>query len=277
MLGHVRAIANVASGVSPVVSSVIIFTLVGLIAALPGCGGLPKEAVQRIEKANEQYASRKYPEAVRQLNMVIARHPKTKGVAKAYYIRGLCHYQQRQDDRARSDFLDALGTSPDDDLSARCNAQIGHVAYQNDNFATAAEYYAKALKSYADSAFADDVCYRYGDCLQKLGNWRRSREVLPKVWTLFPDSELAGYARLKFAWPHDYFVIQCGAFTRSDLAQEMVKDLRGRGLDAAAQPDTRRTDQIRHVVYVGRYVQFAEAQTDLPRVQRIAPNAYIVP
>ena len=89
-------------------------------------------------------------------------------------------------------------------------------------------------------------------------------------------SELAAYARLKWSWAHEYYSFQCGAFDRSESAHRFANDLRRKGLQAVVEVDLR-GNHARHMVHVGRYANFLEAEANLPRVRQIVPDAYVVP
>ncbi len=243
---------------------------------LAGCATLPADAVQRIEKARSHYQSNRYDEAQRLLNAVIDEYPETKGVGAAYYFRGMCHYRQGRLGPASSDLVKALSTASGSKLVAQANAQLGHIWYQRKEYGKASTYYARAIKAEPEMPFMDQVYYRCGDSLQKAGQWDAARKILPKVWKLFQGSDLAAYAKRKFSWPHDYFSIQCGAFDRSDLAHGFANELRRKGFVATTEVNVR-GDRAKHVVYVGRYSRFSDAEAALARVRLGVADAYVVP
>ncbi len=241
-----------------------------------GCATLPADAVHRIQKASEHYSAQKYTDAERLLNVVISNHPRTEGVGDAYYLRAMCRYQQKQDEQAKDDLQLALQTTQRTEVLCKSHAQLGHLEYQREHYDAAARHYGSALPHYPDGPSKGEVYYRYADSLQKIGQWSQARETLPKVWHLFPSSPLAGYARLKFRWPHEYLAIQCGVFDRSELALMLRDRLLDRALPATIEVDSQ-SRRARHVVYVGQYRNYRSALADLPRVQQVAPDAYIVP
>ena len=241
-----------------------------------GCTTLPADAVQRIERARKHYQANQYTDAERLVNLVIDGYPETKGVGAAYYLRGMCNYRKKRDPQARSDFHKALQTSSDPEVMARAHAQLGHIAFQADDYRRAIAHYVEVVKTGGEVSFMDQVYYRYGDSLQKAGQWQAARKIFPKVWTLFPDSEFAPFARRKFAWVRNSFAIQCAAFNRSDLAHDFANDLRRKGLDASTDVNLR-GERAKHVVHVGRYSSFRDARDDLARVRQVAADAFIVP
>ena len=241
-----------------------------------GCASLPADAIRRLEQAQVHYDGNRFVDSKRALGLVISNYPETKGIDAAYYLRGMCYYREHRQDSARADFELALRHSNSADITARASAQMGHIAYQRKAFAAASRSYAQAIDSAGDAAFMDQVYYRYGDSLQKAGRWEAGRKVLPKVWTLYPNSTLVGYAKMKFGWPHQYHSIQCGAFNRSDLAQGLANNLRRQGFDASSEVNLR-GQRVKHVVHVGRYRVFKDAESDLPRVRQHAADAFIVP
>ncbi len=241
-----------------------------------GCATLPADAVQRIEQARTHYQAEHWTDAERLVNQVIDGYPETKGVGAAYYLRGMCNYRKKRDPQARSDFHRALQTSSDPELLARANAQLGHIAFQADDYRQAIGHYIEAVKTGGEVSFMDQVYYRYGDSLQKAGQWQAARKIFPKVWKLFPGSEFVSFARRKFSWRHDFFSIQCAAFNRSDLAHDFANDLRRKGFDASTDVNLRGA-RAKHLVHVGRYLSFRDARDDLARVRQVAADAFIVP
>lgn len=243
---------------------------------LKGCANLPAGEVQRIQRANKLYAASNYVDAKRLLNVVIDAYPRTKGVGEAYYIRGMCELQGDRLDHARSDFQTALTMSSRSDLIAMANAQLGHLAYRNNRFTTASTHYAAAVKDFPKRPPLDEVYYRWGDSLQKTGHWKESRGALAKVMHLFPKSKLEIYARRKFAWRHEYFSIQCGAFEKSTSAQSLANTLRRQRFSAAVEVSVSGPRAL-HKVYVGSYPKYADAQIELARVRQVIPDAIIAP
>lgn len=241
-----------------------------------GCSGLPADAVKKIQEANRLYETGRFSEAQRLLDQVTTSNPQTRGVAEAYYIRGLCRLKQSQTEPARSDFQRALGTSDRADLTGRINAQLGHLCYLGEDYAQAVQYYERAVKELPNQPPTDEVYYRYGDSLQRIGQWQKARTILPKVWQLFPHSRLEPYARRKFSWPHDHFSIQCGAFRSATRAQELARQLRSQQVNAAVDVNAS-GDTPMHTVYVGAYPNYADAARELSRVRGYAAEAIIVP
>ncbi|MCP4590616.1 MAG: SPOR domain-containing protein [bacterium] len=92
----------------------------------------------------------------------------------------------------------------------------------------------------------------------------------------FPGSEHALLARSKADWPHDYFVIQCGAFKKIAGAHQHVKTLAQQRITALAVPEGVGSSRL-YVVRVGRYPDYAAARQHLPVVRRVQPDAFIAP
>jgi len=247
-----------------------------MLAGGSGCATLPSEAIQRVRKANSFYQTGQVNDAKRLLNLVIRNYPKTRGIGEAYYIRGLCHLREEADRFAQADFQKALKSSKRPELLSRVSAQLGHMNYVQENYALAARYYATALADFPNKPPKDEVYYRYGDCLQKIGKWRKARQALSKVWHLFPGSPLVTYAKRKFKWRHHYFTIQCGAFARKPSAAELATSLRQQRFQAATEVDLS-NERAPYVVYVGSFPEYSEAQKYLHEVQRAIPDAFIMP
>jgi tetratricopeptide (TPR) repeat protein len=242
--------------------------------AQAGCGQLPADALSQLEQADRAYRQRRYDDALRSVDPVIAAHSQTSGIEEAYYLRGMCYARLDRLSTARHDLERAI-ESPRPDIVSRAHAQMGHIAYIKEDYRSACHHYSAALPGFADEPPKDEIYYRYAECLWRSGDCAAARRVLPKIWRLFPDSRLAPFARRKFTWPHDYSTIQCGAFQRSELAHDLARHLRSQGFDSRVGVELR--DDALHRVYVGQYATFMSARSALQHVLAIVPDAVIVP
>ncbi len=245
-------------------------------AVLAGCTALPQPAVESVRDAGRMYAAGQYDQAAVVLDRVITEQRNAQGIGEAYYVRGLCHSRQHRYRAAEADLRWAAEHGGRAEIIGRSWAQLGHLAYDQGHYDTAAKYYASALPELPGHPPTDEVYFQHGDSLQKLGRWRDAREVLPKVWHLFPNSHLTQAARRKFAWPHDFLSIQCGAFTDRARARDLERQLRERRLDSRVEVDLRARPPLTKV-FVGRFPTFQAARGALPVVRAGVDDAIIVP
>ena len=153
---------------------------------------------------------------------------------------------------------------------------LGHLAFEDGNHAVAVSYYADALPHLPNQPPTDEALYRYGGCLQHLGRWDEAKAPFSRLLHAFQDSAHVAAARRRFAWPHPWFAIQCGAFGRVDNANQLAADLSRKGLSAKAT-FAELDGQGLWRVLSGQYPTYAAALADLPRARAIQPGALIVP
>ena len=243
---------------------------------LPGCTQLPPEAKQQLETARDQYQSAHYSDAVATAGKFLALHASHPVAAEAYYIRGQSYLKLGQTKQARADLQQALDSSKRPDLTARLHATLGSLDYADDNLMAAADHYRQAVPALPNVPPKDLVLFRLGLCLQRQGEWPEARKHFAQLISDYPASRVAESAKPRFNWPHDFFTIQVGAFSKPELAQRQLTVLRQAGLPAQQRLDTRSGRPL-YVVQVGQYQTYADAQTNLPKVQTAAGEAIIVP
>ncbi|MFH0980213.1 MAG: SPOR domain-containing protein [Planctomycetota bacterium] len=247
-----------------------------LSGGLGGCAALPAPALRQIEEADQAYRAQRYRAAEELLSPVIEAHPENPDIAEALYVRALCRLRTQRAAEARADLDAALTRARRDELIDRIHTQLGNLEFDQERYNRAAAYYAEAYDGLPDRPPKDRVGYQYGIALQRTGRTTEARLVLAEVATDFPQSEFAVKARRKTEWSNDYFAIQCGVFESIARAHAQAKTLKDQGIDAIAIPDTSVSTK-RYMVRVGRYRTYAAARQALSAVQRVQPDAFIVP
>jgi len=248
-----------------------------LLVGLAGCVQLPPEGRRRLIEADRQYEQGHYRTARDALSGLIQAYPDRAEIAEAYYVRGLCHLKLNRRTAAREDFEQALRRSNRQDLTARVHACLGSLAYEQGDFAQAIDHYQQAIPDLPDKPPLDEVLYRLGVSLQRVGRWDDARAAFSKLFWKFPGSRIEPDARRRFRWPYEYFVIQCGAFERLRGAEDLMRQLSQKGLRHTQWRLETRRSKVIYVVQVGRYKDYAAAKADLPTVRRIVSDAFIAP
>lgn len=245
--------------------------LAGLVY-LSGCATLPSPAVERIKQADRAYHARRYAVAEQLLTPIIETHSDKPDIGEALYLRALCRLETDRPTEARTDLKQALHVTRRNELVDRLHAQLGNLAFDKGRYKSAAVYYKPSYDDLPDYPPKDRIGYQYGLALQRVGRFAEARTVLTDVYAKFPSSGFAPKARLKAAWLHDYFTIQCGAYRQIAGAHQQAKSLKDQGVDALAVPSSNL-----YLVRVGRYRTYSAAQLVLPLVKRVQPDAFIVP
>ncbi len=258
------------------VRATVLSVVLVLGCEIAGCIGLPPDAREQLLDATREYDQGHHRSAERKLSTLILAHGDKSEIAEAYYVRGLCNLRLRCRDAARNDFSRALEGSTRGDLKARAHACLGSLACDDEDYLGAIGHYEVAVEGLPNEPPLDEIFYRLGVALQRVGRWRDAREVLPKVWWSFPGSSVEAAARRRFNWPFEYFVIQCGAFERVGGAENLIRRLSQHGLKARRRCDFRQ-DNVVYVVQVGQYRDYASARGDLQRVRDVTADAFIMP
>jgi tetratricopeptide (TPR) repeat protein len=250
--------------------------LLGSALATAGCERLPVSTVKQIREGHQAYQQQNYAGAGHRLSAAIASYPSHPDIAEAYYVRGLTRLKGGQTEQARQDFLAGLRLAERPELRALLQAQLGNLAYESGLYEAAVARYRQALHGLPERAPTDRVLLRYGISLQRCGQFREAKLVFADLLTCFPHGAVAADARRRAGWVGDYYAIQCGVYAQQPNAQATARQLRAKGVKASAWRETR-NGSIRYVVRAGRYAHRADAERDLAEIQRIIPDAFVVP
>lgn len=248
--------------------------------AVAGCGELPPAGRNMLRSGSQAYREGRYDDARTVLTQFLSQYGATDPAAEAYYVRGLCRLRQRDREGARKDMHLAVGHTGNEDLLARARAVLGSMAYEDGDWAAAVEHYAPAVTRLPPAPPLDQILYRHGVSLQRLGRWAQARDQFSRLLQAFPNSSTVPHARRAFSWRQDWFSIQCGAYQqRGSAATEagrLTAALKAGDLKAEHRLDWRGGQAV-YVVRVGRFPTYAEAVRRLPHVRRQVPDAFIVP
>ncbi len=248
----------------------------GLLGALGGCTALPPGAVRQIENANLAYRARDYDRAEGLLTPVIRSHPQSPDTAEALYLRALCHIHRHQRDTARADLKRAIPLSQRPEVTALAYAQLGNLAFDEENYPQAAGCYRHAARGLPRQRPTDQILYQYGLSLQRSGRFADARFAFGDVIMDHRGSPYAASAQRKLAWPYEHFSIQCGAFSRLESARELAGELKSRGFAPRVLRDPRAESTL-YMVYAGEYSTYAAALTDREAIRNVVHDVFIVP
>lgn len=249
---------------------------VAMLFAHVGCEQPPGDAVKQVADAERDFRSQNYPSAEAKLTQFIQRYPKSPEAAEAYYLRSLCNARRSSKVAAEADARSCLRLSKDKLLTANAHATIATLCFEANRNREAIDHFAAALAVLPDKAPSDLLRFRYATCLQREGRWAEAKAEFNAVCNRYPGSDLGPLALRMTQWQHDAFSIQCGAFREKSAAVSLEKKIRQAGLKAWVEQRSR-SGEVLHTVYAGNYPSYAQARDALPRVQRSAPGAHIVP
>jgi len=249
--------------------------LVGVSGGTTGCQTPGTRTASEIELTRRAVRSGQYSAGEKLADAMIRETPTDPSTAELLYLRGQCRLRLGRREAARPDFDRALALASEPELRMWLQVQVGNMEFDDGCYAQAGVHYARALPELPPEPPADRVLYQYGVALQRSQRFAEARRQFARLLTEFPDSSLADAAGRKWAWTDSYFCIQCGAFSRLDLARKSAERLRSCGIDTFLVRERR--GQQRYLVLAGRIRSHDEATSTLAQVRRFQPDAFIVP
>ena len=232
--------------------------------------------MKRLNEAEQAYRANQFDRTEELCNSVIKEHPDKPDVAEAFYLRGLARLRGNQAEGAMRDFETAINKTKRRELRGLAHAQLANINFEKDRYQQAIVHYGWARDDLPNEPPKDRVLLQYGIALQRLGRFRDAQPILGEVFKRFPQSSHAADARRRHAWPHEFFTIQCGAFSDIARAHQHAARLQSQSVSAVAVPEGEGTSRLYHV-RVGRYPNYLQAQGALPNARRAQPDAYILP
>ncbi len=249
---------------------------VAALFSVSGCAAYPDSAWEQLKTARSDYQNQYYGAATRKLDAIVDQYPDHPDSAEAYYVRALCYVHLSQKVYAEADARQCIKLARHDDLKADAHATLATLLYEANRSSEALDHFARALRSSRKRAEEDVLRYRYGLCLLRAGRWTKARQAFAVVYQRFPNQPTAEHAKRLHDWPHDAYSIQCGAFRDQASATKLNGRLKRAGLRSRIESH-KRTGEMLHTVYVGKYPRYGQARDALPAVQRRVSDAYIMP
>lgn len=262
----------------PAVIAAVAFLVVASLAG--GCAGSPDEQAQ-LEKGYQDLDRRQYDAAIASADAFLASNTSGgAGSAEALYLRGRALEQKvagnPQESRqnlasARSAYVDALKHNPSPQLEARIRASLANVAYFQDDYNTALEQWTSAYDKLEQPETRAWVLYRIALSQQRLGRFPEADKTFAAVQKRYPNTIPAQRARER-AGAAGFFV-QLGTFRSAAGADRATGTVRSQGMAPVRLTDT----QGRHLLRVGPFRSYAQAQAVKSRFAGTYPDAMIIP
>lgn len=244
--------------------------------SLSGCRSLPRSAIQQIRQAREAYEAGRYARVDQLVSPVIAAHGSHPQTAEALYLRALGRLKAGNQAAAEGDLRRALVISRDRETTAWIEAQLGLLRYDDNEYERAVAHYRNALRHLSADAQADELRFRYGVSQLRAGRFADGRATLKRLAHANPTGPFGESSRRKAGWPHDYFVVQSGAFSQSSAAEAEAQRWKTRGKPARVTA-THNGGHTLYLVHVGRYRSFADGLFALGEIRAESPDAFVVP
>lgn len=247
-----------------------------LAAALSaGCdSGLSLEAQKLLTSGQSSYQSGDDAAAIRAMDQFLAENGRSKRADEAYYYRALARQRAKDLPGATADFNQVMQKTSSSQLKAMAYKGMGDIAYEREDMPLAESMYRNALAGLDESKRpADEVRYRLGRALQRLGRWQDADLQFSRMIKLFEGSELAlraGRLYSATAW-----TIQMGAFrdkrSADSLAQKYKSENRVHCVVQMIQADV----GTMFAVQTGRFPAYDLADAELAKVRTVSPQAEV--
>jgi tetratricopeptide (TPR) repeat protein len=254
----------------------VLFALVLVAIALPGCTSLRPHEVQWFEAGQEAYDKQQYRLAIQKLTPMIDQAAPCPEVATALLLRGYSHVKLGRADAAIADLRLAALQNYDPESTWLAYFALGTIHYEDGRWAAAGDAYLSASDRMPKRPPHDTALYRAGVAYARAGQWSRSRQHLHELVTRYRGSQLAVQAERTLAADMDHFAVQCGAFGLRENADLLANQLRTRGFGVYVRQETRDGKPL-FVVLAGPFTDYSAAEAAVGRIRTTVPDATIVP
>lgn len=239
-----------------------------------GCGGpVPASSAALLTNGQAAYEHGDDKAAVALTDRFLQAFPGAQEAGEAYYIRGLARCRQGDPAGGEQDFRQAILLTRRPELAGRARLAIGLLAEGRGDQAGAAAAYLTALDGLSlVERPSDQVLFRLGVLLQRQGQWEQADGRFDRLLYLFPQSPYATQASQRIR--ARLWTIQAGVSADRRAAIAQARELSSAGL--AARVAMICPEPLLYAVQVDRYDTCAQAEANLPAVQKVRPNAIVV-
>lgn len=157
------------------------------------------------------YKDQKYDDAILSLDRFIKFHPGNKDIAYAYYMKGLCYYEQiegvdkdqNNTEKALAAFRQVIVRFPDTDYAqdaqlkldliydhlAGQEMEIGRYYLGQQNYLSALNRFSEVVNHYQTTSQIEEALYRQVEIYKLLGLEKESRDALKVLGHNYPQSK----------------------------------------------------------------------------------------
>ncbi len=157
------------------------------------------------------YKDQKYDDAILSLDRFIKYHPGNKDIAYAYYMKGLCYYEQivgiEKDQKITRDALEAFNQViirfPDSDYAkdarlkidliydhlAGQEMEVGRFYLRQKNYLSALNRFSEVVNHYQTTGHIEEALYRQAEIYKILGLTKEYQDAVKVLGHNYPDSK----------------------------------------------------------------------------------------
>lgn len=251
------------------------------LAWLCGCAERITPAQRALlDEARSAYERQQYAVAVQRLDTFLSQVKGQPETVQAFYLRGMSHARSGMRAQAYADLRSAVALGVDADAVWRSYVVLGTLAFEDSDWEQAAQYLRAAADRMPDRPPKDTVLARLGMCFERTGRWLEARNPYRQIVERFGSGPHGDWARRRLQLNADHFAVQCGVFSQAANAETLRLNLERKGLPAFVRVEPRERASM-HVVLVGRYARYEEAQRQLETVRAragdLVPNPVLWP
>lgn len=247
-----------------------------LLVGLTGCSTLTDGQRMCLADGERALREKQYSRAIERMSTFLEQVRNPPEVARAYYVRGMARALSGQRAWAYADLQRAVTETRDPQVTWQPQAMLGVLCFEDDNWDAAARAFKAAVDKMPASPPQDALLFRLGLCAERMGRWSAATSQYRLILQRFPRGVYAAAAARRTQLGADHFAVQCGVFSRSENANQLVARLRAEGLQVYSRPEPRQ-DGSSYVVLEGRYASYQDANQALGRVRGYVPDAVLWP
>ena len=244
---------------------------IAVVILLGGCG--PTEGDRKVlTEAYARYGVRDFAGTEDLAGKYIEKEPTAENVDEAFYLRGLARYGRGDRVGATADLGKAIEHTKRADLKCKAYMTMGDIAFDQYRWEDAVTDYQGAMGT--GVKVEPRLEFRLGAALQAVGQWENARQHFAAVGVGGGDAALAERARERME--AKVFSLQFGAFKEGARAGELLRQVKGAGIQASVGSELHEK-QLVFVVRAGSYTTWRDAEAGRKRVAGKYPGAVVVP
>lgn len=165
----------------------------------------------KLMSAYAYYKDQKYDDAILSLERFIRYHPGNKDIAYAYYMRGLCYYEQivgiEKDQgitaQAKDAFNQVILRFPDSEYAkdarlkmdlitdhlAGQEMEVGRFYLKQQNYLSALNRFSEVVNNYQTTAHIEEALYRQAEIYKILGLDKEQQDAVKVLGHNYPESK----------------------------------------------------------------------------------------
>jgi tetratricopeptide (TPR) repeat protein len=248
-----------------------------ILAFLAACTG-NAQSRQDLDAAKQSLDSHDYAQAIRDADAVLSSSD-SDAYAEAWYIRGYVIEKRPKPDNAATQhdlamaadsYKHGITCNPRPSLAARLHAQLGNVAYYQEDYSTAVRELTLAFTMLDNSEPKDLVLYHMGIGQQRLGRFEDADRTFLRIQQEYPASPYAPRAR-----DHQGirgFYVQLGEYSQSADVNKAAG-----AISAAGSVPLQTTSKGLTIIRTADVPSFAQAEELRERLAAEYPDARVMP